>query len=232
MYARLLLALLCLSPATGFAADIGNYMLQSVPHADIDQYLPLGNDSTGTPDNLQGLWWMDGNPLADEVVSFASATFVPVYGENGEVSYATTLAVYDEGVWTWHDSPAGRLLYDVVNRTKLTYYGVFNADFTFGQVTPIITPLPEGAPVALPPSMIVDFTMTKVAPDEWSRDSILLGKKYTYRFRRIVDGQGRHLPAWDDYIAYIGKNALENAIVPFCMIQSTVKTYPTACVEP
>ncbi|RZA23948.1 MAG: hypothetical protein EOP10_11330 [Proteobacteria bacterium] len=44
-----------------FAANA--YEFLSVPHSDVDQYLTIGSDETQTPESIQGLWWLNGNPL-------------------------------------------------------------------------------------------------------------------------------------------------------------------------
>lgn len=212
------------------AAFAGQYALESVPHEDIDQYLTIGSDATGTPENLQGLWWMDGNPLADEVVSFAGTSFEEIIEDGELVGYRTEIPVFDEGIWSWHDTLAGRVLYGLVLTQRLVYVGVFNTDFTYGEVTPTIKPLSVLPTVTIPRSMLVDFTMTQVNEDEWSRDSIVFGQASSYRFRRIVDGAGNRLPAYDDYITAIDSRGPANALLPYCK-KDEGSVLPTACAR-
>jgi hypothetical protein len=144
------------------AAFAGPYELISVPHEDIDSHLTIGTDANNTPKNLQGLWWMNGNPLADEVVSFAGAQWREVV-EGGEVvGHEGTLPVFDEGVWSWHDSTAGRLLYSLVLANRLVYVATFNKDFTKGVVVPRINPIGPLPQVTLPPSLLVTFTRPRL----------------------------------------------------------------------
>ena len=226
---RLISALLFILSANAFGQTFGDYELISVPNREIDRHIPIGSDQTQTPVNLQGLWWMDGNPLADKIVSFATVRFTDVKNSAGEtIGHRTTLPVYDQGVWSWDDSDKGLLLYAIVYQVKLTYEGYFNADYTHGDVTPVIQPLPKGKRLEIPQSVIVNFTMTKVAPDEFSRDSILLGKKFQYRFRRIVDGRGNHLPAWDEFVDRMETKGPENSLLPICRLDSR-GSFPTAC---
>jgi len=226
-----LFGILVLFNVSVFGQKIGTYELASVPSVDIDQYLPIGSAATGTPENLQGLFWMDGNPLADKIVSLAQVEFTDVTNEAGElVGHTMKFPVYDQGVWTWDDTEKGHFLYSLVHKFQLTYEGHFNADYTYGQISPIIRPLPHHSPVEIPSSLLVDFMMTKIAPDEFSRDSILLGKKYNYRFRRIVDGSGHRLPAYDDFINRVETQGPKNSLIPVCTLDNGA-TFPTACAQ-
>jgi hypothetical protein len=208
------------------------YRFLSVPHVDIDQYLTPATEEMGIPKNLQGLFWMDGNPLADEVVSFASAHFIPIE-ENGQIQgYEAWIPVYDEGIWSWHDTLQGRLAYAGVRRSNLIYHVVFNPDFTTGRIIPVakVLPVPAAPGLEIPQSMLVDFDMTLVNPDEFRRDSRLLGLPHMYRFRRIVDGEGRRLAAYDDYVASIKARGLVNALLPVCKNNRNL-TLPTSCAR-
>ncbi|RZA23949.1 MAG: hypothetical protein EOP10_11335 [Proteobacteria bacterium] len=59
--------------------------------------------------------------------------------------------------------------------------------------------------------MLIDFELNYVDGNEYSRDSVLLGRPHTYRFRRIVDGQGNRLPAYDEFVE---KAEVANALLP------------------
>ncbi len=213
--------------ATAVAAQ---YEFASVPHANIDQYLVVGSEATGTPENLQGLWWMDGNPLADEVVSFAGVDFEEIIEDGTLVGYRAEIPVYDEGIWSWHDTLAGKFLYSLVLIQRLVYVGIFNADLTYGEVTPTIRPLTVLPKVEIPRSMLIDFTMSQVTDDEWSRDSVLFGQSSSYRFRRIVDGDGNRLDTYDDYVTSISERGLKNAFLPYCKNDNGLEI-PTKCVK-
>jgi hypothetical protein len=203
------------------------YELISVPHSEIDQHLTIGTDANGTPKNLQGLWWMDGNPLADEVISFAGTQWEEIV-ENGEVvGYKGTLPVYDEGVWSWHDSKAGAFLYSLVLKNRLTYVATFNKDFTHGVILPTVKPLGVLPTLTIPASMLVEFTMTQVDENEYSRDSILFGLPSQYRFRRLVDANGNRLPYFDEFVE---KAEADNALLPICKNNAN-ESLPTSCVR-
>jgi hypothetical protein len=197
------------------AGKKGNFTLLSIPHSQMDKNLPFGSDETHTPKNLQGMFWMDGNPLPDKLVSLAKLKFTDLKDQNGKVTgHRTYVPVYEQGVWTWDDTKAGHALYKLVHDVKLTYKVDFNADYTFGQVTPLVTLAPGIKPTAIPPSMLVNFTLTLKDPNEFSRDSVLAGKNYTYRFRRVVDGDGNRLPAWNDFTRRMEERNLPNGLIP------------------
>lgn len=195
---------------------VGDYQMISIPHEEIDSHLVIGSDETETPENLQGLWWMDGNPLADEVLSFSGVTFKEIIVDGEVVGHEGLLPVYDEAVWSWHNSLQGKGLYSFVNKSKLVYLARFNKDFTFGKIIPTFKPIGFLPPVGIKEAL-VDFEMTQINADEWSRDSQALGMqqaKSQYRFRRIVAGNGQRLGNWDDYIESLEERSVPNALLP------------------
>ncbi len=211
------------------------YKLISVDHKDVIEHMIVGSDETNTPENLQGLWWMNGNPLADEVVSFAGVKWEEI-AENGEVvGYVGTLPVYDQAVWTWHDSVAGRALYKAVLDAKLVYKARFNKDFTSGVVTPTLQPGHKLFEIM--PSKLLEFRMEQVDANEFARDSTIFTLESSYRFRRIVDGKGQKL---DDVFAEFLQNVeAKNALLPICSLEKQTFdengkltiNLPTACVK-
>jgi hypothetical protein len=203
------------------------YELKSVPHSEAYLEMTLGSDATNTPKALQGIWWMNGNPLADELVSFASVKWQAIE-ENGEVvGYTGSLPVYDSKVWSWHDSPLGVKLYKAVLRTKLVYVAQFNKDFTYGIVTPTFKFGP--LPVEIPPSKLLTFAMRKVSEDEYSRDSVIGGVSSQYRFRRLVDGNGVvNTETLKEFEALVEE---PNAVFPVCIGDEEPATLPSKCAQ-
>lgn len=213
------------------AGDQYPYTLDSVPYRDIDQHLVIGSDATETPAPLQGLWWMDGNPQADEVMSFANAKFKDIQVGGQVVGHEATLVVYDEGIWAWHDSEEGERQARKAYNWRLVYRLVFNADYTHGQIEPILDP-PEGFRfgIRIPRNPLATFTMDQVNADEYVRDTKLLGKSNQYRFRRIVDGQGQRLPLYDNFVQTVEAEGVPNALLPLCNVESEERILPSACV--
>ncbi len=212
------------------AAEQYPYTLASVPYRDIDQHLVIGSDATETPKALQGLWWMDGNPQADEVMSFANAKFKDIVVAGQVVGHEASLVVYDEGIWAWHDSDEGDRQARKAYKWRLVYHLVFNADYTQGKIEPILDP-PEGFRfgILIPKNPLANFTMDLVNEDEYVRDTKLLGKTNQYRFRRIVDGQGNRLPTYESFVQTVEADGVPNALLPLCNVEAEERTLPSAC---
>lgn len=71
---------------------------------------------TNVPDWLHGLWWMEGNPAAEEVASFGKSTWVSAADggcddapdmEDG-CSGSLSIKCWDSRTWSWADSVLGR----------------------------------------------------------------------------------------------------------------------------
>lgn len=223
----LALSLFVSSPAFAFQKP-SPYELKSVPHEIAHEEMTIGSDATNTPEALQGIWWMNGNPLADELVSFASVEWQPIE-ENGEVvGYKGSLPVYDAKVWSWHDSHAGKKLYDLVRSTKLVYVAEFNKDFSYGVVTPTFQ-FGSHRPIGIPPTKFLTFAMRKVSDDEYARDSLIAGLPSTYRFRRMVEANGNLIQ--ETYEEFLSLVEADNALFPVCEADPTPETLPTACAK-
>jgi hypothetical protein len=178
------------APTTALLAD--HYRLVAFDSADADRVLIVGDGSTGIPPALQGLWWMDGNPLADKIVSFGASPW-------DDETHQTNIVVYGEGIWSWHGDLEGSALYASVRASELVYELTYDADVTFAEIVPTVK-VGLGR-VRVPPSL-VRFTATRISDDLWLRHSYLNGRLvHTYAFRRIVRGDGTREPAYDDYVA-------------------------------
>lgn len=224
---RFLIAMTSWFMATAAAAQ--SYTYKIVPHADIDQHLVIASDATGTPKPLQGLFWLDFDALGDKVVSFASAKFEPIINaEDAITGFQAWIPVFDEGIWSWDDSKKGHDAYDGVAVSRLVYHVVFNPDFSSGTAQLIFRLAPGLPRVEIPNSCFLTFALNQVDADEYSRDSILLGHKFKYRFRRIVDGEGNRLPAYDDYLESLERLGLVNARLPVCEGNKN-EGLPTSC---
>ncbi len=81
---------------------------------DIDGCLGHKNNAPGFPDSLQGVWWMNGNPLPDDVLSFANAKF-------SAEQERMLIAVGGARNWTFHPSSFGNILANAVDGLKIVY---------------------------------------------------------------------------------------------------------------
>jgi hypothetical protein len=147
--------------------DCHEFELKEIETDKVEEFMTIANEQN-TPTGLQdfyGLWYMNGNPLADEVVSVAGSTF-----DKDKNSYS--LKVYNEKVWTWSPTIAGRMLYAAVRQTGLTYKIIKSNDDTYN-VTPMIH-VPaylSGLELSIP-NVIVDFEIKRTEDvDVWSRPS-------------------------------------------------------------
>jgi hypothetical protein len=222
-----LLALSLFVSSSAFAHE-NPYVMKSVPHDVAHLEMTLGSDETNTPEALQGIWWMNGNPLADELVSFASVKWEDIEEDGEVVGYRGSLPVYDAKVWSWHDSDAGSNLYKLVRKTKLVYVAEFNKDFSYGVVTPTFQ-FGSLNPLEIPPSKFLTFAMRKVSDDEYARESLILGLPSKYRFRRLVDGNGvLNTTTQKEFLSLV---EADNALFPVCEADPTPASLPTACVD-
>ena len=168
-----------------------DYTLIEILSDQVDEEMLIASESSGIPDALEGLWWMDGNPLPDEVISFGASRW------NSD-ERATRIVVYGERIWSWHGNLAGRLLYRRTRRVRLVYEFRFDPDMTHGTIVPIITFL--GIRVRIP-GALTRLTMERVRDGLWLRKSLFFGLiPHIYHLRRIVSGAGSRL---DTYAAYV-----------------------------
>ncbi len=170
---------------------IHNLGTESFPRADIGKYQIAGSSLTGTPRDLQGIWWMDGNPLPDETVSFATVDFnearplFPVFGVN---------------TFSWHTGDGGEndsetknanFGFSLAKAFSLAYEWNFNGSANkYDQAKIVPTFKMKIGPIEkrlrLSPK-IMEFTMTRQGPHLYSRDSFSGGKTLpSYQLRRIL----------------------------------------------
>jgi hypothetical protein len=188
--------------------DCRNFQLQEINTDEVEKFLTIST-SENTPKGLEdfhGLWYMNGNPLADELVSVAGTKY-----DAKEDAYF--LRVYDEKIWTWSPNLAGRTLYSAVRQTGLTYKFKKQDPNTY-QVTPLVF-LPEyllGVELSIP-ELLADFEIVRTEdPDLWMRPSKFFGQDVgAYRFMRIVYANGtRTSKYYSNYLPNI--NSKEDGI--------------------
>ncbi|KAI8913361.1 hypothetical protein EDD86DRAFT_104479 [Gorgonomyces haynaldii] len=167
--------------------DCRDFKLQSFKTEDVASYLTIGTEAN-IPAALQdftGLWYMNGNPLADECLSFAGVKW-------DEKEQAYLAKVYDEKIWTWDDNIQGRVLYQAVRTAGLTY-AITAVNATTYHVKPLLR-LPGyllNKDVAIG-DMLAEFLIMKTEdPNQWRRASAFFGKPVAdYKFQRIVYANG------------------------------------------
>lgn len=190
---------------------------------DISRAIPFLNPSRDFPEELQGIWWMDGNPLADENISFSQANWLPK--EN-----VVVLKIYGAQTFVFHDDAEGSKLVNLARRLKAQYRIELNDDHTFAEVIPQVVidagmPIPKVIRISLPrlpdfhwklgdgavnpttavvislPKSLARFTMSLDSDGHWVRQTWVKGdRKADYHLRRIVDRSGREEGAFSDYL--------------------------------
>ena len=157
----------------------------------IDQVMIIADEASEVPSELHGLWWMDGNPVADDVVSFAKSS----WDENRR---KTSIEVFGSGVWSWHDSEDGLRTFGGANRFKLTYNFTFNPELTFAQIIPVVS---LGKIKLRIPKFIANFTMVRLDDGYWVRKTKFFGQDSgDYYLRRIVSADGVRAESFYDFL--------------------------------
>lgn len=162
----------------------------------VGEFQIAGSDLTGTPRELQGIWWMDGTPLADETVSFANVDFtlekpiLNVFGPNnftyhgGEIGdeYPKGDSLYKKGSQLHSITKALTLVYE------LEWVGTGGSKYEKARIVPAVRAklgvLEKWLRIS---PKIIEFTMTRQSEHVYSRDSSFFGKTTEgYSFRRIL----------------------------------------------
>ena len=83
-----------------------------------------GAIDTRIPPNLQGLFYMEGNPAPDDIASFGGSDWAfNDYDGVNDASVDAEISVYGNRVWSWHDNAAGRATY-------VLFFSKKNLDFS------------------------------------------------------------------------------------------------------
>jgi hypothetical protein len=166
------------------------YQLIEIRSDQVDREMFIAGEASGIPAVLQGLWWMDGNPLPDQVISLGASRWDPE-------TCTTRIHVYGERIWSWDGNVLGRSLYAFVRAVSLVYELRFNQDLTSGTILPIVR---LGGKQVRIPGALTKFTMRFVHEGLWLRESWFFGVFYhRYDLRRIVRSDGSRMDAFAEY---------------------------------
>jgi hypothetical protein len=167
---------------------------------DIANWMKPENPSE-LPEILQGIFFMDGNVLADYCLTMSG-------GKWNSDDLTLTLPVFAPMVWSFHDSDEGKNLLDSVVENRLIYVIQFTDRTLYhARITPI------WADVPVPPSKMVffmDIDENEPNGDIWYRTNSFNGNppEKGYVLRRIADGKGNYLPAFENMLAKVDKDCL------------------------
>lgn len=195
----------------------------SFPKSDVAKYQRAGTAATGTPEPLRGIWWMDGNPLADETVSFADVdfnaekVFLSTFAPNNFSFHAGPTADDPEskkGAELWTKGIEKRVVYE------FEFEGGKNTDYKKAVIYPIVTfdtqaVLGFDFPIKVP-KQLLKFTIEFVNEDFYRRNNYFFGiqpkekEKAGYNFKRILkpdpNDPSKLIPTahWNEYLTYSG----------------------------
>ena len=134
------------------------------------------NDSL--PDELKGIFFMDGNPLPDDLVTLEGGEW------NAEKKILTIKFYGKNPCWTFHNTCMGRFSKYLLSCMYFNYKIYFSDDLTTGQIYPCFGRI-------MIPRIISSFNMQKdlINDNVWARNNLFLGCIPTgnYILRRIYD---------------------------------------------
>ncbi len=158
---------------------------------------------TNLPTVLEGVFFMDGNPLPDDCITMYNS-------EWDENTLTLTLQTAAPLQWTYHKSFLGWLLLRSAQLTRFTYKIRFE-DQSFQRAK--ITPCGLGVSI---PRWVANLTMMQECEnngngDVWRRENIWFGfipKIGNYTLRRVVDAQGQATPAFERMLKKVQEKCL------------------------
>ena len=154
------------------------------------------------PEVLQGVFFMDGNPLPDDCITLEG-------GKWSENTLTLTLPIFAPRQWTFHVSVGGLLLLNFVRLAQIVYKINFEDEtLVKAQIIPVVL----GWHV---PTFLANFTMER-SPDDtdgkiWIRKSSWLGgiiSPGAYILTKIVDKDGNYLDAFQDMLLDVADDCL------------------------
>ena len=182
----------------GNVLDIGY-----VPIHHLEKFIPFTN--TKIPKVLRGIWWMDGNPVPEVVVTTHSGSYT---------HETKTFSMYysDDGAYSWLPNSGG-------SWGMWTHYTLGHTmSIVFGDSDPDHMKPGDGVSAVLATKLfsyeaLVKAPTTFIENGLWKRET---GKSWAerdqyhcYNMRRIVDEHGRKLPVYDYFVAMTHKRIKE-----------------------
>ncbi|KAJ3411703.1 hypothetical protein HDV05_001813 [Chytridiales sp. JEL 0842] len=188
--------------------DCRRFELYEIDSRDVTAHMIPGSPSnvpSEVPEAFHGIFYMMGNPLPDELVSLANGKW-----DSNDNTY--NLRVYEENMWSWTNSLAGRLLYESVRTFALTYKMRFQVDKNTGAASASVEPVfytptwlgNDRVPIA---DIFANFTVLPTEnPNIYIRRTTFLTVPATdYQFVKIFNGDGTPTPEYErTYLPRIG----------------------------
>lgn len=139
-----------------------------------------GEKTRDLPEILQGVFFMDGNPLPDDFIKLEGATW-------DKTSKILKLPVFGPLQWTFANSNSGRLLLNSANFTKTIYEFQFDDSLQTARIIPIILGLRI-------PKWLFEFSLVQIDENTWDRRNSWFGglfDNFGYTLRKILDQNGQ-----------------------------------------
>ena len=171
-------------------------ILVQVDHLLTPFYLPMKSETT--PVDLQGIWFMDGNPLPDEIVSFAGANFQDIGNE-----WKVDFPVHETSTWTWHDSLDG----------KLSYFGsmginnIYRSKFGKNYGPDWSSSIQVDSSSQKYNDMMNSYSFTSEYKSQDLQRRVSKGG-VSYDLKRIIDAKGNPTKYFNDYYDHVKKDLL------------------------
>jgi hypothetical protein len=164
--------------------SVDQFDLVTFPSSEITKYMLPGSDDQNVPPNLQGIWWMDGNPLAvGDVVSFAKVLWdLP--------NHRFLLQEYGPNNMTVAGNKSGMDTFASTVNNNLCLMFQFDKDYTFAQLYQTNRVPGTELRIKLPPTLI-NYKLKREPSGDYIRQTwIELARIPDYHMRRIIDGRG------------------------------------------
>ncbi|MCX6108335.1 MAG: hypothetical protein NTZ90_01870 [Proteobacteria bacterium] len=177
-------------------ANVEKGRIIEVPSDGIEAYMPIATSAQGLPATIQGIWWMDGNPIGDILVTLGSSHYDPA-------TRTAFLTTGDEGSYSFRKSDMTRAAYEQARKSGEGYVMQFDESFTNATIKPSL--LKDGERVLIS-DKLVRFSMHLVEDGHWVRESYIFGIRIPdYNLRRVVRPDGTRDPAYADYLKQAGE---------------------------
>ncbi len=162
----------------------------------LDEHMKGGGPNV--PKSLRGLWWMDGNPVPEVILSFGDAK----YSEEERLLRNT---FNGKNGYLFSSSILGRLWHEITNLLNGVIIVKFPESFNIEQPKAgdqmFVSPQLKGLG-----DLQTDWPTTYVNDSHWRRDT----QDFCYNLRQIVDENGTKLPAYDYFVQQVQKQNRAN----------------------
>jgi len=173
------------------------------------QYAPSSEMNWGV--DLAGLWWMMGNPLAEEFVSFRGTTVTSSI--EGTFPKETSSPSNLRGHWVWPKSIAGTALMSYYAQTELPT--VAQSTTWTNSTYAVIVPVAGGSTSDSGLQYVLRKNTSDPSGDTWIRENLDspgdTTPEYQYTLVRVINGNGTaNARWWPEFLSYAANLGIES----------------------